>query len=259
MCAQPCLTLCDPINRSPPDSSVHGIFQARILSGLSFPFPGDLPDPGIKPSSLHLLCWQVDSLPVVPPVSPIRGSVLLFKSVYSLTYNSYLIWSGDDQMRIWWSGDACPMPQAPSFSSQEYIELHVTGKPDRSGFNSVQTNCPQMTRNVELASVQGWSNAPTMSSIPQDCFSSSYAILSEGVCTQGFRMFFSHSRHQSPFQAGGRREVLLLSLFFFNLFTPFFIISLQIQLDQRKNSDKCMHSGWPVKQELNAYILLREV
>ena len=30
-CAQPCLTLCDPMDCSPPSSSVHGIFQARIL------------------------------------------------------------------------------------------------------------------------------------------------------------------------------------------------------------------------------------
>ena len=31
MSAQPCPTLCDPINCSPPGSSVHGVFQARIL------------------------------------------------------------------------------------------------------------------------------------------------------------------------------------------------------------------------------------
>ena len=31
-----------------PGSSVHGIFQARIWSGLPFPPPGDLPCPGIK-------------------------------------------------------------------------------------------------------------------------------------------------------------------------------------------------------------------
>ena len=29
--AQPCLPLCSPMNRSLPDSSGHGIFQARIL------------------------------------------------------------------------------------------------------------------------------------------------------------------------------------------------------------------------------------
>ena len=37
---------------SPPGSSVHGILQARILSRLPFPPPGDLPDPGIEPTSL---------------------------------------------------------------------------------------------------------------------------------------------------------------------------------------------------------------
>ena len=31
VCALPCLTLCNPIDCSPPGSSVHGIFQARIL------------------------------------------------------------------------------------------------------------------------------------------------------------------------------------------------------------------------------------
>ena len=48
---QSCLILCDPMGYSPPDSSVHGIFQARILSRLPFPTPGDLPDPGIEPTS----------------------------------------------------------------------------------------------------------------------------------------------------------------------------------------------------------------
>ena len=48
---QLCLTLCDPMDCSPPGSSVHGISQARILEWLPFPPPGDLPDPGIKPAS----------------------------------------------------------------------------------------------------------------------------------------------------------------------------------------------------------------
>ena len=37
---------------SQPGSSVQGILQARILSGLPCPSPGDLPDPGIKCGSL---------------------------------------------------------------------------------------------------------------------------------------------------------------------------------------------------------------
>ena len=35
--AQPCLTLCDPIDCSPPGSSVHGILQARILECVAMP------------------------------------------------------------------------------------------------------------------------------------------------------------------------------------------------------------------------------
>ena len=52
-----CPILCDPMDCSPPGSSVHGIFQA----GIPCPSPGDLPNPGIEPGSLEL---QVDCLTV---------------------------------------------------------------------------------------------------------------------------------------------------------------------------------------------------
>ena len=35
---QSCLTLCNPIDDSPPDSSVDGILQARILEWVAIPF-----------------------------------------------------------------------------------------------------------------------------------------------------------------------------------------------------------------------------
>ena len=38
MCAQACLTLCDPMmDCSPPGSSVHGILQARVLEWVAMP------------------------------------------------------------------------------------------------------------------------------------------------------------------------------------------------------------------------------
>ena len=43
-------TLCYPMDCNPPGSSVHGIFQAESWSGLPFPPPRDLPNPGIKPA-----------------------------------------------------------------------------------------------------------------------------------------------------------------------------------------------------------------
>ena len=48
---QSCLTLCDPMDCSPPGSSVHGILQARTLEWVAMPSSGDLPDPGIEPTS----------------------------------------------------------------------------------------------------------------------------------------------------------------------------------------------------------------
>ena len=49
--AQLCPTLRDPMSYNPPGSSVHGIFQARILEWVLISFSGDLPDPGIEPRS----------------------------------------------------------------------------------------------------------------------------------------------------------------------------------------------------------------
>ena len=52
-----CLTLCDPMDWSPPGSSVHGISQARILERLPFPFPGIEPMSLESPAlSRHVLC-----------------------------------------------------------------------------------------------------------------------------------------------------------------------------------------------------------
>ena len=45
-------TPCDPIDCSPPGSSVHGILQARILEWVAMPSSRYLPDPGFKPVSL---------------------------------------------------------------------------------------------------------------------------------------------------------------------------------------------------------------
>ena len=47
--AQSCPTLWDPLDCSLLGSSIHEIFQERVLSGLPFPSPGDLPDLGIEP------------------------------------------------------------------------------------------------------------------------------------------------------------------------------------------------------------------
>ena len=42
---QSCLTLCDPMDCSPPGSSVHGILQARILEWIAIPFSRESSQP----------------------------------------------------------------------------------------------------------------------------------------------------------------------------------------------------------------------
>ena len=98
--SQLCLTLCDPMDCSPPGCAVHGILQARILESIAVPLsrgssqprdrtqvyhiagkfftvlatrevsntsPPDLPDPGIEPESPAL---QADCLPAKLPGKP---------------------------------------------------------------------------------------------------------------------------------------------------------------------------------------------
>ena len=57
--SQLCLTLCDSMDSSPPGSSIHGIFQARILEWVAIAFSSRFPDAGIKPESPTL---QADTL-----------------------------------------------------------------------------------------------------------------------------------------------------------------------------------------------------
>ena len=50
-CAQSFSTLCDPVDWSPPGSSVHGILQARILEWVAISFSrGSSSDSGLEPA-----------------------------------------------------------------------------------------------------------------------------------------------------------------------------------------------------------------
>ena len=60
---QLCPILFDPMDCSPPGSSVHGILQARILEWVAISFSRGSSDPGVEPRSPRL---QADSLPSEP-------------------------------------------------------------------------------------------------------------------------------------------------------------------------------------------------
>ena len=83
MCAktlQSCLTFCHPMDCSLPDSSIHGILQARVLEWAAiFLLQGIFLTQGSNLRLLGLLNWQADSLPLVPP-GKLEGVLHLFSS-----------------------------------------------------------------------------------------------------------------------------------------------------------------------------------
>ena len=68
----PLPTLGDPTDCNPPGSSVHGIFQARILEWVVISFFQGLLTQGSNPYLLCLLHWQASPLPTASPGKPLQ-------------------------------------------------------------------------------------------------------------------------------------------------------------------------------------------
>ena len=73
--AQSCLTLCSPMDYSPPGSSVHGISQGRILEWVAISYSKESSQPRNRtnPCLLHLLHWQGGSWPLSHKGSPLEN------------------------------------------------------------------------------------------------------------------------------------------------------------------------------------------
>ena len=56
---QSCPTLCDPMDRSPPGSSAHGILQARILEWVAISFSYSKPLPCHKLNMTLLIILEI--------------------------------------------------------------------------------------------------------------------------------------------------------------------------------------------------------
>ena len=82
--AQSCPSLCNPLGAADQAPLSIGFFRQEYWNRLPFPSPGDLPDPGIKPTSLAL---QADSL------SPShRGRLPYTLHLVSFLLTSYTTW-----------------------------------------------------------------------------------------------------------------------------------------------------------------------
>ena len=89
--SQLCLTLCDCLDCSPPDSSVHGIFQARVLEWVViFLLQGISPTQGSKQASPVSPALQADSLLPEPSGKPSNNSNLKNNSWNELNYLTHV-------------------------------------------------------------------------------------------------------------------------------------------------------------------------
>ena len=66
--AQSCPTLCDPMDCRLPGSTIHGIFQARVLEWVAISFSRGSSQPRIEPRSPAL---EADALPSELPGKPV--------------------------------------------------------------------------------------------------------------------------------------------------------------------------------------------
>ena len=112
--AQSCLTLCDPMNCNLPGSSVHAIFQARILAAAA----------AKSLQSCPTLCNPIDGS---PPGSPIPG-ILQARTLQwvAISFSNAWKWKGKvkllSRVRLFatpWT-EAYQAPPSMGFSRQEY-------------------------------------------------------------------------------------------------------------------------------------------
>ena len=74
-----CLTLCNPMDCSPPGSSVQGVSRQEYWSALPFPLPGNLPEVGIELTSPALagkfFTTEPHGKPTLSPKLPLVSSL----------------------------------------------------------------------------------------------------------------------------------------------------------------------------------------
>ena len=114
---QSCPTLCHPIDGSPPGSSVHGIFQARVLEWGAIAFSTSLNETICL--CCAVLCWVTQSCPTL--CNPMNCSP-----------------SGSSRQE-YWSGLPCPSPgdlpnpgtepRSPALQADS-LPAQLPGKPD---------------------------------------------------------------------------------------------------------------------------------
>ena len=92
---QSCPTLCDPIEGSPPGSSVHGIFQARVLEWGAIAFSSQ--------ASLSITnSWSLLKLTCIKSVMPYNHLILCCPLLLPSIFPSIRVFSSESVLCIRW-------------------------------------------------------------------------------------------------------------------------------------------------------------
>ena len=83
MCAQLCLILCNTLDCSPPGSSVHAIFQTRILEWVAISYSGE----SGRQILYHCVTWEGPTCTYGP--KSLRGFLFLFWTMWQGLLNEY--------------------------------------------------------------------------------------------------------------------------------------------------------------------------
>ena len=96
-----CPTLCDPWTTACQAPLSMGFSRQEHWSGLPYPPPVDLPNPGIEPTTPVSPALQVDSLPAEPQEKPVKVIIDEKKDLRSIMQASIL--RNNKQGMPWWS------------------------------------------------------------------------------------------------------------------------------------------------------------
>ena len=88
---QLCLTLCDPMDCSPPGSPAPGILSARVPEWVSIPYSRGFSQPRDQTHISYLLHWEEGSLPLAPLGKPTYLLHVIF--FFSFIFFPLLNWS----------------------------------------------------------------------------------------------------------------------------------------------------------------------
>ncbi|KAB0349667.1 hypothetical protein FD755_015209 [Muntiacus reevesi] len=106
--ARSCPSLCRPMDCTPSGSLSMGFSRQKYWSGLPFPSPGDLPDPGIKPVSPALAGRFFTTEPPRKPITPDLNKLNRIESEFVLEFILPILTnSGKCQCKVGVTGSSC--------------------------------------------------------------------------------------------------------------------------------------------------------